>query len=111
MNRRSLLKLVAGFLGAKALAPLAPPPVIQYTLDDWAWEPLNLPEPGTYPVEITYSYWYTYRNQLTGHVSDPSPVYPPKHTFMTPEHDVVDVYRKNEAGELEYIETGPSPSA
>jgi len=42
-----------------------------------------------------WSYRYTYRNNITGCVSDATArIEQLKHTFMMPGHDVIDIYRK-----------------
>ena len=53
-----------------------------------------------------WTYRYTYRNIVTGHVSDATPeVARLVHTFIYPDMDVVDIYKQMENGSFDYAET------
>ena len=53
-----------------------------------------------------WTYRYTYRNIVTGHVSDASPrIAQLAHTFIYPDMDVVDIYRQMRDGSFDYAET------
>ena len=53
--------------------------------------------------EDQFSYRYTYRNIITGHVSDATPhVAQLLHTFAYPEMDVVDIYKQMKDGSFHY---------
>lgn len=96
MNRRGFFKSLAGLIAVKALAPFAHAFRSAYPI-----------EPGEalfiLPKAGTYTYRYVYRNSVTGCCSDALPT--PQHTFMMPEHDVMDVYRVRENGEFEWFST------
>jgi hypothetical protein len=56
--------------------------------------------------ERQWSYQYTYRNTITGHVSNATPeVARLVHTFAYPELDVIDIYRQMKDGSFDYAET------
>jgi hypothetical protein len=53
-----------------------------------------------------WDYRYTYRNIVTGHVSDATPnIAKLAHTFIYPDMDVVDIYRQMRDGSFDYRET------
>ena len=53
-----------------------------------------------------WDYRYTYRNSITGHVSDATPnIAKLVHTFIYPDMDVVDIYRQMQDGSFDYMET------
>jgi hypothetical protein len=53
-----------------------------------------------------WTYRYTYRNIVTGHVSDATPrIAQLAHTFIYPDMDVVDIYRQMLDGSFDYRET------
>jgi hypothetical protein len=53
-----------------------------------------------------WTYRYTYRNIVTGHVSDATPeVARLVHTFVYPENDMIDIYLQNQDGSFDYRET------
>jgi hypothetical protein len=89
MNRRNFLSTL---VGAVAAAILPKSKIQTYTT------PFIVPSAGI------YTYRYVYRNIVTGCSSDASPV-TPSHTFMMPEHDVIDIYRIQDSGEFEWVAT------
>lgn len=53
-----------------------------------------------------WTYRYTYRNIVTGHVSDATPeIARLVHTFVYPDMDVVDIYRQMRDGSFDYAQT------
>jgi hypothetical protein len=53
-----------------------------------------------------WDYRYTYRNSITGHVSDATPnIAKLVHTFAYPENDMIDIYLQNQDGSFNYTET------
>ena len=103
MDRRNFLKSVAALAVAAKLLPARKP------IPDWRTD-FDIVNSKPSPEQAAmmdgwYSYRYVYRNSVTGCSSDASPVIPPQHTFMMPEHDVIDVYRLQENGEFEWMAT------
>lgn len=111
MNRRSFFRSLVGLFVAKALAPIAAQASLLSPAENLAGAfrvayPIEPGEALFFLPDKAYSYRYVYRNSLTGCCSDASPVAPPPHTFMMPEHDdVIDVYRLRGNGEFEWFST------
>jgi hypothetical protein len=103
ISRRGFLSLLGGFAAAEVARKI-------YVLPPRGWV---FPGGVIYPGEALFclpfdgwSYRYTYRNIVTGHVSDATPeIAKLAHTFIYPDMDVVDIYRQMRDGSLDYRET------
>jgi hypothetical protein len=99
MNRRDFFKL-AGGVAASAVAAkiyILPPPK--------GWN-ISSGEAMFFLPDDHWYYRYTYRNTITGHVSDATPrISQMVHTFFQPDMDVVDIYRQISSGDYIYTET------
>jgi hypothetical protein len=104
MNRRGFLKSIVGFAVASKFLP-AQKPVPNWRTDARIVSSKPSEELAAIMDEESYFYRYVYRNTITGHSSDASPVSPPTHTFAMPEHDVMDVYRLQDSGSFEWVAT------
>ena len=99
ITRRGFFGLLGGFAAAEAARKIyvfAPP-------GGWNVSPgealFYLPSDG-------WTYRYTYRNIVTGHVSDATPeIAKLTHTFIYPDMDVVDIYRQMRDGSFDYAQT------
>jgi hypothetical protein len=99
ITRRGFFGLLGGFAAAEAARKIYVLPPAR----GWNVSPgealFYLPPEG-------WSYRYTYRNIVTGHVSDATPeVARLVHTFVYPDMDVVDIYRQLDTGNLHYRQT------
>jgi hypothetical protein len=103
-TRRGFFGLLGGFAAAEVARKIyVLPPMGGWRCAGGTIEPgdalFYLPSDG-------WSYRYTYRNIVTGHVSDASPeVARLVHTFVYPDMDVVDIYRQMRDGSFNYAET------
>jgi hypothetical protein len=104
MNRRGFLKSVAGFAVASKFLP-AQKPVPNWRTDAKIVNSKPSPEQAAMMDGEASSYFYVYRNTMTGCCSNASPITPPPHTFMMPEHDVIDMYLLQDGGEFEWVAT------
>ena len=97
-----------GLLGGFAAAEVARKIYVLPPMGGWRCAGGTI-EPGDalfYLPSDKWSYRYTYRNIVTGHVSDASPeVARLVHTFVYPDMDVVDIYRQMRDGSFDYRET------
>ena len=99
ITRRGFFGLLGGFAAAEAARKIYVLPPAR----GWNVSPgealFYLPSDG-------WNYRYTYRNIVTGHVSDATPnVAQLAHTFISPDMDVVDIYRQIQDGSFDYRET------
>ena len=99
ITRRGFFGLMGGFAAAEAARKIYVLPPAR----GWNVSPgealFYLPSDG-------WSYRYTYRNIVTGHVSDATPeIARLVHTFAYPESDVIDIYRALGDGEFKYSQT------
>jgi hypothetical protein len=104
ITRRSFFGLLGGALAAEAARKIyvLPP------LGGWQCKG-GLITPGEALFFLPgkdWKYRFTYRNVVTGHVSDATPnIARLVHTFAYPERDVVDIYRQMRDGSFNYAET------
>jgi hypothetical protein len=104
ISRRGFFGLLGGALAAEAARKIyvLPP------LGGWSFKG-GVISPGEalfYLPPDGWSYRYTYRNIVTGHVSDATPeIANLVHTFAYPEQDVMEVYRQLQDGSFEWAET------
>jgi hypothetical protein len=104
ITRRGFFGLLGGALAAEAARKIyvLPP------LGGWKFAG-GVISPGEalfYLSPENWSYRYTYRNIVTGHVSDATPeIARLVHTFAYPESDVIDIYRALGNGEFKYSQT------
>jgi hypothetical protein len=104
MDRRNFFRLIGGC----AAAAVAQKIYILPPLGGWSF-----PGGSIYPGEALFylpsdgwSYRYTYRNIVTGNVSDATPqIARLAHTFIYPDMDVVDIYRQMQDGSFNYDRT------
>ena len=99
ITRRGFFGLLGGFAAAEAARKIYVLPPAR----GWNVSPgealFYLPSDG-------WNYRYTYRNIVTGHVSDATPhIAQLAHTFVYPDMDVVDIYRQMQDGSFNYAET------
>jgi len=100
ISRRGFLGLLGGLAGAEVARKIYVLPPAR----GWAVSPgeamFYLPNSG-------WSYRYTYRNIVTGHVSDATPnIAQLVHTFAYPESDVMDIYRQMQDGSFDLHAAG-----
>lgn len=104
ITRRGFFGLLGGALAAEAARKIyvLPP------LGGWQCKG-GLITPGEAMFFLSYMDWkyrFTYRNVVTGHVSDATPEFARLvHTFVYPDMDVVDIYRQMRDGSFDYRET------
>jgi hypothetical protein len=91
-----------GLLGGLAAAEVARKIYVLPPMGGWNVSP---GEALFYLPADKWSYRYTYRNIVTGHVSDATPnIAQLAHTFIYPDMDVVDIYRQMQDGSFDYRE-------
>jgi hypothetical protein len=104
ISRRGFFGLLGGALAAEAARKI----YILPPLGGWSFKG-GVISPGEalfYLPSDGWSYRYTYRNIVTGHVSDATPEFARLvHTFVYPDMDVVDIYRQMRDGSFDYRET------
>jgi hypothetical protein len=99
MDRRNFFKLLGGFAAAEVARKI-------YVLPPARGWNVSPGEALFYLPSDEFSYRYTYRNIVTGHVSDATPdIAKLAHTFIYPDMDVVDIYRQMLDGSFDYTET------
>ena len=99
MDRRNFFKLMGGFAAAEVARKI-------YVLPPMGGWNISQGEALFYLPADKWSYRYTYRNIVTGHVSDATPnIAQLAHTFIYPDMDVVDIYRQMQDGSFDYRET------
>ena len=105
ISRRGFLGLLGGFAAAEVARKIyVLPPA-----GGWRVGTAGLFTPGEamfYLPEKDWKYKFAYRNIVTGHVSDVTPMISElAHTFIYPDMDVVDIYRQMRDGSFHYAET------
>ena len=103
ISRRGFFGLMGGFAAAEVARKIyVLPPA-----GGWRVGAAGLFTPGEALFFLDdWSYRYTYRNIVTGHVSDATPeVERLVHNFYSPEMDVMDIYRQMDKGEIHYHQT------
>ena len=103
ISRRGFFALFGGFAAAEVARKIyVLPPA-----GGWRVGAAGLFTPGEALFFLDdWSYRYTYRNIVTGHVSDATPhIAQLAHTFIYPDMDVVDIYRQMQDGSFYYAET------
>lgn len=104
ITRRGFFGLMGGFAAAEVARKIyVLPPMGGWRFAGGTISPgealFYLPSDG-------WTYRYTYRNIVTGHVSDATPEFARLvHTFVYPDMDVVDIYRQMRDGSFDYRET------
>ena len=99
ITRRGFFGLLGGFAAAEAARKI-------YVLPPMGGWRVNPGEAMFYLNPDQFSYRYTYRNIITGHVSDATPyIQQLVHTFAWPEADIVDIYRTISDGSYELYRT------
>ena len=98
ITRRGFFGLLGGFAAAEvALKIYILPPMGGWNIS---------PGEAMFYLPPDWHYRYTYRNIVTGHVSDATPeVARLVHTFVYPDMDVIDIYRQMRDGSFDYAET------
>ena len=104
ITRRGFL----GLLGGLAAAEVARKIYVLPPLGGWSFWGGSI-SPGEalfYLPADGWKYRYTYRNIVTGHVSDATPdIAKLAHNFYSSEIDVVDIYKQVQDGSFDYAET------
>ncbi len=105
ITRRGFFGLLSGVVVAEAARKIyVLPPLGGWRLAGGVISP---GETLFYLSPENWSYRYTYRNIVTGHVSDATPrIARLVHTFAYPESDVVDIYKQMKDGSFELIAGG-----
>jgi len=104
ISRRGFFGLMGGFAAAEVARKIyVLPPIGGWRCAGGVISPgealFYLPSDG-------WTYRYTYRNIVTGHVSDATPrIAQLIHNFYLPEKDVIDIYREMQYGSFDYAET------
>ena len=99
ISRRGFFALFGGFAAAEVARKI-------YVLPPMGGWNVSPGEALFYLPSDGWTYRYTYRNIVTGHVSDATPeVARLVHTFVYPDMDVVDIYRQMRDGSFDYRET------
>ena len=105
ITRRGFFGLVGGFAAAEAAKKI----YILPPLGGWRLSGSGLITPGEalfYLEPYQWTYMYTYRNIITGHVSDAThQIKQLAHTFAWPEADIVDIYKSVSDGGFELYQT------
>ena len=100
ITRRGFFGLLGGFAAAEVARKI-------YVLPPARGWNVSQGEALFYLPADKWSYRYTYRNIVTGHVSDATPeVAKLVHTFAYPESDVVDIYRQMQDGSFQWHSGG-----
>jgi hypothetical protein len=99
ITRRGFLGILGGFAATEVARKI-------YVLPPARGWNISPGEALFYLPPSVWSYRYSYRNTVTGHVSDATPdIARLVHNFYSPEMDVIYIYRALGNGEFKYSQT------